>query len=376
MCALWPVRGSRALGTMSWGFGFVLNELPFVAFYFLFASTMLALGQGDLDSPGGWVAFGVAVLATVGLGVVTWRGLRAGAAVNRALSDGLSVRSRRLRIPLARILFAPVFVRRRDVERVANIRYADAGKRNLLDVYRHRSHPSGGPTLIHLHGGRFVRGRKNREALPLIYRLASKGWVCISANYRLSPEATFPDHLIDVKKVMPGCGNTARNTAPTRLRCSWQGAPRAVTLLRWPHLRPNDPQFQRGFERADTSVAAAISLYGYYGPVDPKGGPSSSPSAYVGVDAPPFFIAHGDHDTYVPVERARAFAEQLRRTSSSPVVYAELPGAQHTFDLFHSIRFELVVDAIETFASWVNSRERAGFAGVDNPSDAQELEPG
>ena len=357
VCALWPVRGSRALGTMSWGFGFVLNELPFVAFYFLFASTMLALGQGDLDSPGGWVAFGVAVLATVGLGVVTWRGLRAGAAVNRALSDALGVRSRRLRIPLARILFAPVFVRRRDVERVANIRYADAGKRNLLDVYRHRSHPSGGPTLIHLHGGRFVRGRKNREALPLIYRLASKGWVCISANYRLSPEATFPDHLIDVKKVIAWVRQHGQEYGADPSQVFVAGSSAGGHLASLAALTPDDRQFQRGFERADTSVAAAISLYGYYGPVDPKGGPSSSPSAYVGVDAPPFFIAHGDHDTYVPVERARAFAEQLRRTSSSPVVYAELPGAQHTFDLFHSIRFELLVDAIETFASWVNSRD-------------------
>jgi hypothetical protein len=42
-------------------------------------------------------------------------------------------------------------------------------------------------------------------------------------------------------------------------------------------------------------------------------------------------------------------------TSSNPVVYAELPGAQHTFDLFHSLRFEAVVDAIEGFAAWVRS---------------------
>jgi hypothetical protein len=35
------------------------------------------------------------------------------------------------------------------------------------------------------------------------------------------------------------------------------------------------------------------------------------------------------------------------------VVYLELPGAQHAFDLFNSIRFEKVVDAIEAFAAWV-----------------------
>jgi hypothetical protein len=41
------------------------------------------------------------------------------------------------------------------------------------------------------------------------------------------------------------------------------------------------------------------------------------------------------------------------------VVYAELPGAQHAFDLFHSLRFEAVVDGIEAFAAWVRSRQRA-----------------
>ena len=36
-------------------------------------------------------------------------------------------------------------------------------------------------------------------------------------------------------------------------------------------------------------------------------------------------------------------------------MYAELPGAQHSFDLFHSIRFETLIDGIEAFAAWVRS---------------------
>ena len=71
------------------------------------------------------------------------------------------------------------------------------------------------------------------------------------------------------------------------------------------------------------------------------------------------------------VEDARRFVERLRSTSSNPVVYAELPGAQHTFDLFHSIRFETVVDAVEAFAAWVRStrvRSRAeGQEGEGHP---------
>jgi acetyl esterase/lipase len=48
-----------------------------------------------------------------------------------------------------------------------------------------------------------------------------------------------------------------------------------------------------------------------------------------------FFVAHGDRDPLVTVEGARLFVKRLRSTSSNPVVYAELPGAQHSFDLFH-----------------------------------------
>jgi hypothetical protein len=56
------------------------------------------------------------------------------------------------------------------------------------------------------------------------------------------------------------------------------------------------------------------------------------------------------------VEDARRFVEHLGLTSPNPVVYAELPGAQHGFDFFYSIRFEAVIDGIEAFADWVRAR--------------------
>jgi acetyl esterase/lipase len=69
-------------------------------------------------------------------------------------------------------------------------------------------------------------------------------------------------------------------------------------------------------------------------------------------------VAHGDQDFFVVVEDARGFIEQLRTTSSNPVVYAELPGAQHGFDLFRSRRFDTVIDAIEAFADYIRARQR------------------
>ena len=115
-------------------------------------------------------------------------------------------------------------------------------------------------------------------------------------------------------------------------------------------LTANDASLQPGFEDVDTSVTAVVSLYGYYGPVGPE---RSSPMAYDGQGAPPFFVAHPDRDTFVIVEDARRFVESLRKGSANPVVYAELPGAQHGFDFFYSIRFEAVIDGIEAFADGV-----------------------
>ena len=128
----------------------------------------------------------------------------------------------------------------------------------------------------------------------------------------------------------------------------------------------------------DTSVTAAISLYGYYGPLDAdERTPFSTPLAYVGPGAPPFFVAHGDQDMHVPVEGARLFVDRLRSTSSSPVVSAELPGAQHSFDLFHSLRFEAVVNAIEAFAEPPGcGRKVVHPSGSPQVTGAGQLNPG
>jgi acetyl esterase/lipase len=368
--ALAPPRPRQSSpSNLSFWIGYLLNELPFVAIWWLLAATLLAFGEGDIGSPGGWAAVGLAALTMVGLLVIVWRGLRAGRVVDRAIREGLgagwptaieagmTTRPRHHR-PWARVVFMPFLVRRRDVERVANIRYGDAGRSNLLDVYRHRSRPSGGPVLVYLHGGGFRSGRKSREARPLIYRLASQGWVCISANYRLSPAARFPDHHVDAKKVIAWVREHGQEYGADPATVFVAGSSAGGHLAAMAALTPNDPVFQPGFERADTSVVAAICLYGYYGSLDADERFPSSPLAYVRADAPPFFVAHGDKDTLVLVEDARRFVQRLRRISSNPVVYAELPGGQHTFDLFGSLRFEAVVDGIEAFAVWVRSRRQ------------------
>lgn len=63
----------------------------------------------------------------------------------------------------------------------------------------------------------------------------------------------------------------------------------------------------------------------------------------------------GSNDTVLPPGAPAAWAETLRSRSRSPVVYAELPHAQHAFDLFASVRSRVVAHAVEAFLAWSRS---------------------
>jgi acetyl esterase/lipase len=145
-------------------------------------------------------------------------------------------------------------------------------------------------------------------------------------------------------------------------------------------LTPNAPEFQPGFEDRDTTVQACVPFYGVYdftnrdgvGRGDMRGflermvmksklaraedvWDAASPMSRVGPAAPPTFVIHGRNDTLVPVAEARLFVQLLREVAKNPVAYAELPGAQHAFEVFSSIRPAHVINAVERFVAYVYS---------------------
>ena len=77
-------------------------------------------------------------------------------------------------------------------------------------------------------------------------------------------------------------------------------------------------------------------------------------------DAPPFFVIHGTNDNLAPVGQAREFVERLRAVSEEPVLYAEVPGASHAFDVFHSTRTANAVRAVDRFLAWIVDRHGPG----------------
>jgi acetyl esterase/lipase len=348
--SVWSPARSGLLGLLVWLVSAIPNESPFLAFYWLSGSTLLAYSQGGLRGAGVWAAVGLAAAPLAAAPVLVRRSLRAAPALEQALGRPIPRRP-----PWLRVLFAPLPLLHRGVKRIGNLSYGDAGRGNRLDVYRRRHGGGSGPVLIHLHGGgfSFLPGRRSFYARRLLFRLAREGWVCISATYRLQPAARFPDELIDVKKVIAWARARAIEHGGDPDRIVVAGSSFGARLATLAGFTVNDPAFQPGFERADTSIAAVVALYGYYGGIASRGALPSSPFDYADRGSVPLLVVHGGQDTFTPASRARALAEQARRASDNPVVCVELPGAQHSFDLLSSIRLEAVVDGIEAFVGSV-----------------------
>jgi acetyl esterase/lipase len=274
----------------------------------------------------------------------------------------------------------------RDYAHDGDISYGECGSRNHLDIWRRPDLDRNGraPVLLQIPGGAWMVGNKRGQAHPLMSHLAELGWICVAINYRLSPRSTWPDQIVDVKRAIAW---TKQHIAEYGGDPDWiaiTGGSAGGHLTSLAALTPNDPQFQPGFEGADTRVDVAVPFYGVYDftatgdAIQPLMAPmvaknvfklsrtdvaepfrQASPISHVHQDAPPFFVLHGTNDSLVPVEQARSFTARLREVSRQPVVYAELPWAQHAFDIFGSARAAHAAVAVEQFLAEMYVRRHA-----------------
>lgn len=178
---------------------------------------------------------------------------------------------------------------------------------------------------MHFRGGGFRSGSKNREARPLLGRLAGKGMVCMSADYRLRPQVSHADQVADVRAAIEWARSHAREYGGDQARLYLVGSSAGARLA-----------IEAVVEGTDR-IAGVICRYGYYGDLAPKR------------DLPPMLVIHGENDLLVRASAVRAFVERMRTGSEAPVEYAELPGAHHDFDLYESIRSAAVSVAVEAF---------------------------
>ena len=390
-----PVRGPISI-VPSWVLAFLTLDLAL----FHIGLALLLAGAfslfGALDSWPGKLALYLTLASSAVLLVLWLPSLRA-ASVAEAVAAELELDEVE-RMP-RNLLLKPLPTLREGVSVVRNVPFARrAGHVLAMDIYRGAGHAERRPALVFIHGGAWVLGDKREQGLPLCHHLASLGWVCANANYRLSPGATYPDHVVDAKSAVawlrehsdeygvdPDFIAIAGNSAGAHIA--------AMTAL------GDDAVAAPGEEQRDASVQAVVTCYGVYdltnrlgvhgsafldrliGPYvvkaffdeEPEKFHAASPMDHVERASVPWLILQGDRDSLSPAPEARAFARRLREHSKHVVGYAEFPGAQHAFDIYYSLRTVAAVELTARFLATAyrgfdRARSTASPAAADSES--------
>jgi len=231
----------------------------------------------------------------------------------------------------------------------------DGHPRQVLDLYL----PSGGarlPLIVWIHGGAFRAGSKE-DGVPVDYLDA--GYAIASINYRLSQHARFPAQIEDCKAAVRWLRAHAAQYGLDAARFGAWGPSAGGHLVAMLGTTGNVTRFDVGeYPEVSSRVQAVVD---YFGPTDflqmdahrvpggmvhdaadsPEselvGGPiqenadrvaAANPITYVGPDAPPFLIVHGDRDPLVPHHQSELLVAALER-AGTPVTFYTVTGAGH-----------------------------------------------
>ncbi|GLP78055.1 esterase [Mycobacterium antarcticum] len=343
--------------------------------------------RGDFAGPRGRIALALTVFAWGLLGRVYYRSWKSQdffeEPLRLALGDDYAEiaakeERRRRRGGVLRTSWA----RRQYVKKTDIIRYGPH-RANVADVWHRADLPRDGkaPVLLQVPGGAWAIGMRRPQAYPLMTHMSERGWICVSMAYRVSPRHTWPAHIVDVKRALAWVKENIADYGGDPDFVAITGGSAGGHLTALAALTPNEPQWQPGFEAADTSVVAAVPIYGRYDWFSREGSGrgefiailqryivkkrfagnrqlylDASPITKVRTDAPPFFVLHGTDDSIIPVGEGREFADALGQKSDDTVVYAEIPHAQHAFDFFGSPHGHYTAIAVGHFLDWVKAK--------------------
>lgn len=210
-------------------------------------------------------------------------------------------------------------------DRSKNIAFGE-GERDVLDVYRAEAPKADAPVLLFVHGGSWDSGSKD------IYKFLAEGFTksgydIVVPNYRLYPEAKFPNFLNDNAQAVAYVAKNFPNR-PIVLMGHSAGAYNVLMLA----LRDEFLD--------DAGVALCQTVSGVVALAAPTGiVPLESarlieifPDRFTGEDAvlnnvnapsPPLFLGHGEADTTVFPQNSTRLAEAI-----------EVRGGQATVEVY------------------------------------------
>lgn len=377
--AIHPLRGRR---TAVPGFiaGWLTSELAPQLLALTLADTAADLSIRRLRGrASGRLAHAVALAGAGALGYLVLGAGRTAAEIERSLErdlgQGWSDRAANDpegvedsdRIVRAREWVRPFALRDPEVEVVRDLNYTVGGRRARLDIYRARgARPVDAPVLVQIHGGAWTLGSKEQQGLILMNRMARRGWICVSVNYRLAPKHPWPAMIDDVRTAIEWVqANIGQYGGDPRYLVTTGGSAgghlSSLAALTVPGIA-GCVSFYGVYDLAGiTGTRSASSMRDFFlAPrvfqkkyaEDPDAFIDASPLAHITPDAPDFLVLHGTNDSLVDVDQARAFVRALRETSKRTVSYHEMPGTQHAFEVFSSIRSQNTIRAVQRWLEW------------------------
>ncbi len=227
--------------------------------------------------------------------------------------------------------------------------------RQVLDVYApaqqggaRTAWPTAWPVMVFVHGGAFVRGDKEHPCgmyRNVALEFARQGWLAINVEYRLAPDAAWPEGAVDAREAVlwaqshaermggdpariflmahsAGCAHTATAAWDDRVRPS-AGLPVAGMVLVSPRpkadVRPENPN--------------AFGVRAYYGEDESQYG-GRAPLAHVRPDAPPTLVALAQYENplleFYSLELAHALAQVCDRQAGPMPRVLQFPDHNHT----------------------------------------------
>jgi len=233
-----------------------------------------------------------------------------------------------------------------DLEKVIverDIVYGDAGSRPLkLDVIRPRQPAESPlPVIAYIHGGGWRGGNKERETVRLLPYAAGGHYFCVSIEYRLTGEASWPAQIHDCKAAIRWLKANAQkyDVDPNRIAAWGSSAGGHLVSLLGTTGDLAELEGACGSPGHSTRVTCVVD---FSGPSDLTamltspdvteqiksrvtdliGGPlearrkeavAGSPMSYVSADDAPILVVQATKDPLVPLEQGERFHQALKK---------------------------------------------------------------